>query len=104
MAPVADTFYTVTIGNLPIGTKMVWIAGYIDGTHAGGTHIVWRPFGSTDTRMESACRMLGLAGALNDYALISGPVAVDSKGRFEICVTNANANIIIFGYSFAWSI
>lgn len=101
-APVASTFYTVTLTGLPIGTELVWISGFITGTHAAGTGIYWRPFGSTDTRAESSNRLLGIAGALNAYAAISGMVEVDPQGRFEICVTDANADIYVYGHGWRW--
>lgn len=101
-APVANTFYTVTIPELPIGTKYIWVTGYITGTHAAGAAVCWRPFRSTDTQAQSNNRMIAVAGVANAYALISGIVEVDSEGRFEICVTAVNADIYIFGYAFYW--
>jgi len=101
-APAASTFYTVTVPNLPVGTKSVWITGYITGTHVAGTAVDWRPFGSTDTRVQSAHRQLAVAAANNAYAAISGMVEVDSAGRFEVCVTDANADIYIYGYTWRW--
>jgi hypothetical protein len=43
-----------------------------------------------------------MVGSVNDYALISGMVEVDSAGRFEICVTDANSDIYVYGYEFYW--
>lgn len=102
LAPVANTFYTVTLTELPVGTRFVWIKGYVSGTPAAGTQVYCRPFGSTDTVQQSRLRQLAMVGSVNDYALISGMVEVDSAGRFEICVTDANSDIYVYGYEFYW--
>jgi hypothetical protein len=101
-APGAATFLTVTVAGLPVGTKAIEIVGYIV-NGAAGEECRWRPYGSADTSAQSAHRMLGLRPAGGTaYCGIRGMVTVDMSGRFDICVTDANDDIYIRGYSIYW--
>ena len=98
-APVAGTFYTVTVTGLPAGTEEIEIAGHLFGT-VGGDWLVWRPYGSSDTFVQSGHRIIGMVPVNNSYGLVTGLVTVDSFGRFQVAVNNAGTDIYIRGYSF----
>jgi hypothetical protein len=98
-APSATTFYTVTVAGLPAGTKTIEISGYILGT-AASDELVWRPYGSADTYLQSIHRSIGMVPSASGYGHIQGTVNVDSSGRFQVAVNDNGTDIYIRGYSF----
>lgn len=97
-SPTALTFYTVTVSGLPAGTKKINITGWALGATPSG-EVLWRPYGCTDTFVQSYHRTLGMIPFANSYVKLHGEVTVDSSGRFQVAAGLADIDIHIRGYN-----
>jgi hypothetical protein len=101
-ATTANTWYTVTIAGLTAGVKAIFIVGYCTSAAAAGADVVWRPYGSADTRVQSSCRSIARVPSAGGVCYIGRPVVVDSSGRFEVSCDSNNVQIVIQGYDLYW--
>jgi len=102
-SPTAETFYTVTLSGLPATARAVFITGRLGSATSGyNDKLLWRPYGSSDTYAQSEHRQLGTIRGNTSWTNVNhiyGLVEVDSSGRFEVAVGNANTDIYIHGWT-----
>ena len=97
----AQTFYVATLTGMPTGAKAAFITGYTFGG-AAGADCRWRPYGSSDTWVQSVHRALNTQPVAGGYAHIASMVLVDPSGRFEIGSSANGSSVFIYGMVFYW--